>query len=179
MSQPVVLVGLRCAGKSSVGRHLADELGLPFVDLDDELAAAEGSGRAAGELLAELGEDEFRELEARSLADCTSRGALVLATGGGVVEREDNLALLRGGARVVWLDAVDEVLLARRAADDTARPLLEGSEDPAQELATLGPRRRPLYRSLAETRMDTTSAEVAVIAREVAEGLRNEISRGD
>jgi len=179
LSRPVVLVGLRCAGKSSVGRRLAIELGLSFVDLDDELAAAEGSGRAAGELLAELGEEAFRELEARSLADCTSRGALVLATGGGVVEREDNLSLLRERARVVWLDALDEVLLARRAADDTVRPLLEGSEDPAQELAALGPRRRSLYRSLVEVPVDTTSAEVAAITREVAEGLRNEIDSGD
>jgi len=178
LSRPVVLVGLRCAGKSSVGRRLAAELGLPFVDLDDELAAMEGSGRAAGELLAELGEDAFRELEARALADCASRGALVLATGGGVVEREENLALLREGARVVWLDAADEALLARRAADETARPLLEG-DDPAQELAALGPRRRPLYRSLAGAPLDTTSAEISALAREVAEGLRNEIGRGD
>ena len=178
MSRPVVLVGLRCAGKSSVGRRLAAELGFEFVDLDDELAATEGSGRAAGEILAEFGEEAFREFEARALADCTSRGALVLATGGGGVEREENQALLREGARVIWLDAADEVLLMRRAADETARPLLEGG-DPAQELAVLGPRRRPLYRALAGAPEDTSSAQVDVLAREVAEGLRNEIGAGD
>ena len=66
MSRPVVLVGLRCAGKSSVGRRLAAELGLPFVDLDDELAAMEGSGRAAGELLAEDGRSAVGTAHARS-----------------------------------------------------------------------------------------------------------------
>ena len=178
MSQAIVLVGLRCAGKSSGGRCLADELGLPFVDLDEGLAALEGGARSAGELFGELGEPAFRELEARALADCTSRGALVLATGGGVVERDGNIELLRSLARVVWLDAPDEVLLARRSGDESLRPLLAG-EDPAQELELIGPRRRPLYRSLAGAPVDTSSMDVAALAENLAAGLRNEIGRGD
>ena len=178
MSRPVVLVGLRCAGKSTVGVLLAGELALPFVDLDHELAAREGSGRTAGELLAELGEPAFRELEASALSDCLSRGPLVLAAGGGVVEREENMELLRQQALVLWLDASDEELLSRRAGDDTARPLLAGA-DPAQELSELGPRRRSLYSSLAGAAHDTGSREVAALARELAEGLRNEFGSGD
>ncbi len=178
MNQPIVIVGLRCAGKSSVGRALAEALRLPFIDLDDELAARAGGGRSAGELLEELGEAAFRELESAALADCVARGPLVLATGGGVVEREENCERLRGGARVIWLDASSEALLERRERDDTARPLLSGG-DPREELSALGPRRRPLYESLAGAPVDTTTREVAAIAEELAEGLRNEIDSGD
>ena len=178
MSRPVVIVGLRCAGKSSVGRALAVALDLPFVDLDDELALRAGGGRCAGELLGELGEPAFRELEMAALQDCLTRGPLVLATGGGVVEREENCERLRSGAQVIWLDASFEALLERRERDDAFRPLLSG-EDPREELSLLASRRRPLYESLAEAPVDTTTRGVTVIAEELAEGLRNEIDSGD
>ena len=178
MSRPVVLVGLRCAGKSSVGRALAQALELEFVDLDDELALLEGSGKSAGELLTTLGEPAFRELEAETLADCMERGHVVLATGGGVVEHEENLALLRSAARVIWLDASSEVLLERRERDDTARPLISGG-DPFEEISVLGTRRRPLYQALGGAPVDTTTRDVGAIAQELAQGLRNEIGSGD
>ena len=173
-----MIVGLRCAGKSSVGRVLADALHLTFVDLDEEIAARAGGARSAGELLEELGEPAFRELESAALAECVTRGPLVLATGGGVVEREDNCERLRSDARVIWLDASSETLLERRERDDSFRPLLSGG-DPREELSVLGPRRRPLYESLAGTPVNTTAREVAAIAEELAEGLRNEIDSGD
>ena len=126
----------------------------------------------------ELGEPAFRELESAALAECVTRGPLVLATGGGVVEREDNCERLRSDARVIWLDASSETLLERRERDDSFRPLLSGG-DPREELSVLGPRRRPLYESLAGTPVNTTAREVAAIAEELAGGLRNEIDSGD
>ena len=89
----VCLVGLRCAGKSVVGACLARRLGVPFADLDRELAAdwarTEGRSEApeAGEILARIGEPPFRELEERTLARLIEAGGpLVLATGGGSIE---------------------------------------------------------------------------------------------
>jgi shikimate kinase len=173
LSRAIVLLGLRCAGKSSVGRELAKELGLSFVDLDLELACSEGSGRSAGELLAELGEERFRELEAAALSATLSRGALVLATGGGVIEREENRRLLGDGAQLLWLDATDEVLLKRRAADVTFRPLLTGA-DPADELSTVGSRRRALFQALAGRRYETGESSISALAQDLAKGLRGE-----
>ena len=118
MISPIVLIGLRCAGKSSVGRLLAKELKLDFVDLDEEISLHEGSGRSAGELLEQLGEEPFRDLESVALARSLSRSELVLAAGGGALEREENRSLLRGHARVIWLDAPDAELLKRRARKD-------------------------------------------------------------
>ncbi|MDE0890835.1 MAG: shikimate kinase [Planctomycetota bacterium] len=171
MSRPVVLLGLRCAGKSAVGRELAKELDLPFVDLDLELAALEGSGRSVGELLEELGEERFRDLEVAALSASLSRGALVLAAGGGVIEREENRSLLGEGAKLIWLDAPDEELLRRRGADETSRPLLAGA-DPAEELSLIGPRRRALYEALVGRVHETMGKDISALASDLAKGLR-------
>ena len=156
-----------------MGRELAKELGLDFVDLDHELAASEGSGRSAGELLVELGEERFRELEAAALSETLSRGALVLAAGGGVVEREENRLLLGDHVQLVWLDAPDEVLLKRRAKDATSRPLLAGV-DPAEEISLVGPRRRALFQALAGRAYESGEREILTIAQDLAKGLRGE-----
>ena len=176
--KPIALVGLRCAGKSSVGRALAAVLELPFVDLDEELAARSASAESAGALLEELGEPAFRELEAATLAECLARGPQVLATGGGAVESPESCELLRSDARVIWLDASEEELLARRVADDTPRPLL-GGVDPREELTILSERRRPIYESLSRGPVDTTARSLEELVEELAERLRNEGGSAD
>jgi shikimate kinase len=123
--------------------------------------------------LVELGEERFRELEAAALSATLSRGALVLATGGGVVEREENRRLLGDGAELLWLDAPDEVLLRRRARDATSRPLLAGA-DPAEELSLVGPRRRVLFQALAGRAYETEERGISALAQDLAKGLRGE-----
>ena len=107
------------------------------------------------------------------LAATLSRGKLVLATGGGVVEREENRRLLGDGAELLWLDAPDEELLKRRAADETSRPLLAGA-DSAEELSIVGPRRRELFQALAGRAYETAERGIAALAQDLAKGLRGE-----
>ena len=149
---PIVLVGLRGVGKTTVGRLLARALDRPFLDLDDEIvrsAAARGLARAgsgAGELLARHGLDEFRALEAATLETCLAESRpIVLASGGGVVERASNRASLRERAVCVWLEAAPELLAARVDADPAQRPALVpgGSLVEARELWL---HREPWYR---------------------------------
>jgi shikimate kinase len=170
----IALLGLRGAGKTSVGRALALELRLPFVDLDEELAALHveqgGTARSAGELLAALGEPAFRELEARALERVLARGALVLATGGGVVERAGNRERLADGARCVWLRVPADELRRRLAADPTPRPALLGG-DPLAEIEALARRREPHYAALARVVLDAHGAEPAALARALAARL--------
>ncbi len=168
-----MLVGLRCAGKSSVGRLLAEELKLEFVDLDQEISQQAGSEQSAGELLAQLGEESFRDLESAALTRVLSGGELVLAAGGGTLEREENRSLLRGRVRFIWLDAPDAELLKRRASDDALRPLLAGA-DAAEELSLLGPRRRALFEELAGSAFETGGGEISALAKDLAKGLRGE-----
>ena len=162
----VYLVGMMGAGKSAVGRPLAEALGYRFVDADGALEQA--AGRPIPEVFASEGEDGFRELETAVLNGISSWHSLVVATGGGVVTRAVNWGHLRQGV-VVWLDAPEAVLLQRLRADPTPRPLLAHS-DPAARLAALLDERRPLY-GQADLRVNQGNEPPEVVARRVIEAL--------
>ena len=159
----LVLVGMRCAGKSTVGGAVAARAGRRFLDADEELArswCAELGGQeqaGAGELLERFGLEQFRTREAALLSDLLAGASdLVPATGGGCVESEAVRALLDPGVhRVVWLDAPSEVLAARLAADPGLRPSLTGAA-PAEELALIHARRAALYAQVSELRLDAS-----------------------
>jgi shikimate kinase/3-dehydroquinate synthase len=136
------------SGKSTVGRELAALLGLPFVDLDADIAQA--AGRSIAELMAE-GEETFRDLESAALLRALERSASVIALGGGALLREANRRCAEEHGYVVCLDADYETLVARLAQDDTPRPLL--AEHPPTRLANLLAERREHYRSFT-TRLD-------------------------
>ena len=135
------LVGMMGSGKSTAGRHLAEQLGYRFLDADSSIEQV--AGRSIPELFASEGEADFRDLEAAVLNQIASWHSLVVATGGGVVTRPENWGQMQQGV-VIWLDAPDALLLERLSADPTPRPLMQ-SEDPAQRLAELMGQRRPLY----------------------------------
>ncbi len=146
----LALVGLSGAGKSTVGRLLAARLGWPLRDTDALVVAR--AGRTAAQIFAEDGEARFRELEGAALAETLEDGPAVVATGGGIVLRAENRALLRARARVVWLDAPSDALLARLLAHDERRPLLDGA-DPAARLEELRAARAALYAEVAHQRL--------------------------
>ena len=135
------LVGMMGAGKSAVGRPLAEALGYRFLDADQVLEQA--AGRPIPAIFEADGEEGFRELETAVLDRITGWHSLVVATGGGVVTRPVNWGHLHQGV-VIWLDAPAELLLDRLQADPTPRPLL-ATQDPAARLETLLQARRPLY----------------------------------
>jgi shikimate kinase len=135
------LVGMMGSGKSTAGRHLAEQLGYRFLDADTSLEQV--AGRSIPEIFASDGEAGFRALEAAVLNQIAAWHSLVVATGGGVVTRPENWGHMRQGV-VIWLDAPEELLLQRLAADPTPRPLM-ASPDPAARLRQLLAERRPLY----------------------------------
>jgi shikimate kinase len=153
----LALVGLRCSGKSSLGRLWAERTGAPFADLDELLMELTGEENgSAGELLAAVGEAEFRRRETRALEEYLERDLpAVLATGGGAILTPANRKILHELCLVVWLDAPWTVLAERLRADAAVRPSLTG-RDPAQELETLAEQREALYREVADLRLDAT-----------------------
>jgi shikimate kinase len=155
----IYLVGMMGAGKSAVGRPLAESLGYRFLDADTSISRA--ARRPIPEIFRTEGEEGFRELETAVLAGIASWHSLVVATGGGVVTRPSNWGHLRQGA-VVWLDAPVELLLERLRRDPTPRPLL-AAPDPEARLRQLLEQRRPLYAQadLHLTQAGETPAEVA------------------
>ncbi len=173
----VALVGLRCSGKSSVGKRLAEQLKRPFVDLDVELArefAAErklGRPVAAGEILTQFGESVFRDAEQRSLERVLMRGeACVIATGGGVIDRAANRESLKRVATCVWLRVPIAELQRRMRSDGGTRPALLGS-DPVTEIAEIAARREPLYAEVAAHTIECGTLGTAEIARQISELL--------
>jgi shikimate kinase len=167
----LALVGLRCSGKSRLGRRWAERTHSRFADLDDLLLElTDEKHGSAGELLAAIGELEFRKLESRALEEFLGRDiAAVLATGGGAILTAANRKALRERCLIVWLDAPHDVLADRLRADSTARPSLTGG-DPAEELEQLARERTPLYRELADLRLDAglpLAALVDELARRV------------
>jgi shikimate kinase len=137
----IALVGLMGVGKSTIGRRLAQTLGLPFRDADQEIEAAAGCSIA--QIFAERGEDEFRAGERRVIARMLQDPAHVLATGGGAFMNPATRALIKQKAVSVWLKADLEVLVRRVSRKDT-RPLLAG-RDPREVLQRLMAERYPVY----------------------------------
>ena len=174
VSEAIVLVGLSGGGKSSVGRLVADRLGRPFVDLDADIEARHGATPAR--LIREHGEQYFRELESNAVQEASAIDGAVIATGGGaVIEPLNRWALWHAGV-VLWLDADEDVLAARLAADSEERPLLVGDAQAA--LRDLRSRRLPFYRA-ADSRIDATGdmhsladAVIAAAARGVSSSRR-------
>ncbi|MFN8502788.1 shikimate kinase [Kouleothrix sp.] len=161
--QIIALVGLSGAGKSSVGRLLAERLGWPLLDTDALIA--EAAGRGVPQIFAEDGEARFRDLEAAALRAALGRAPAIVATGGGIVLRAENRALLRERAFCVWLDAPVAALVARLRAHDEQRPLLEG--DMAARLAALRAARAALYAEAADARIDTEARSAEEVAERV------------
>lgn len=139
----IALVGMRGAGKSTLGRALAAALGLDFVDTDESFVNAHGP---IGAYVARHGWDAFREREAEAVADALAPGRVV-ALGGGAVDREATAELVADRALVVWLRERTETLAVRLAA--TPRPALTGL-DPAEEIVAVLERRDPIYARLSD-----------------------------
>ena len=158
-----VLVGFMGCGKTTVGRRLSSLTGHRFVDSDELIVKDQGKSISA--IFAERGEEGFREIEEKVLADLVGVAGVILSTGGGAILREANRASLKKTGIVVWLDAQPDVLF-ERAIRSGRRPLLQ-TENPRQTFDTLLETRRPIYESTADLRFDSTGIEHDEVARKV------------
>lgn len=140
-TRTIALVGLMGAGKSTVGRRLADALGRPFYDSDEEIEKA--AGLSVADIFTIHGEAEFRRGEHRVLARLLEGPPHVLATGGGAYLNDATRALMRKHAVTVWLNA-DLETLWKRVSKRSHRPLLR-TEDPKGVLSDLFEARKPIY----------------------------------
>ena len=138
----LVLVGLPGAGKSTVGRLVAEQLSRTFLDFDVEIERREG--KTIAEIFGEKGEGHFRELERILTEECRLLGNMVLAPGGGWVSNAAVVALLRPPSKIIYLKVRPELALKRLGNERSTRPLLM-RPDPQGELRRLFDARRAAY----------------------------------
>ena len=164
----IFLIGPMGAGKSTIGRHLAEALGMAFQDTDSEIEQRTG---AHIPLIFEIeGEAGFRRRESAALAELTTSDNLVLATGGGAVLAEQNRAYLRRGV-VVYLQASIDTLLARTQRD-RSRPLLAHGDRRAK-LEQIVREREALYRTTADIVVNTDQRSPQAVAQEIIAKLND------
>jgi len=137
----IFLIGMMGAGKSTVGKKIAQKIGYNFVDTDPLIEQC--AGKSISDIFAEDGEDSFRNLEQEVLAQVSAYTRLVVATGGGIVLRSLNWSHLHDGI-VVWIDVPVEILYDRLKTESDHRPLLQ-TENPLQRLRNLYEQRRDRY----------------------------------
>lgn len=168
-NRPIALVGLMGCGKSTVGKELSRQTGMPLLDMDTVIE--EQIGKSIPDIFAESGEAHFRALETallRYLADRrydSERRPPIISTGGGVVMREENRRLLRELGFVVWLN-VDVRTLLQRTARSNHRPLLR-NPDPEGTLRRLLAERAPAYAAAAHLSLNCTHTNAFATARRV------------
>lgn len=169
-SASLFLVGPMGAGKSTIGRLLAQSLMRPFVDSDKEIETRTGASIPL--IFEKEGEAGFRLRERQVIEDLTTREGIVLATGGGAVLAPENRTWLSTRGFVVYLEtSVDEQL--RRTARDSNRPLLQ-TADPRARLTELLQIRDPLYREIADFVVHTDGRQ----SRRVATLILDHYERG-
>ena len=159
----IYLVGPMGAGKTTVGRHLAELLGREFLDSDHEIERK--TGATIPWIFEKEGESGFRARETNVLNDLTARSALVLATGGGAVTQSENRKLLKQRGIVVYLYTPVELQLQRTHRDKN-RPLLQ-VENPEKKLRDLLTVRDPLYREVAHFIVETNQGAARDLAQKI------------
>ena len=164
------LIGPMGAGKTAIGKELARQLGLDFLDADQEIERRTGADIPL--IFEKEGEAGFRRRECAVLAELTQRDRLVLATGGGAVLDPVNREALKGRGCVIYLRASLDSQAAR-TAQNRNRPLLHTGDREAR-LKQLFEIRRPLYESLADLTVDTDSGQVKQISQRIIRELERQ-----
>jgi shikimate kinase len=171
LNRTVALVGMMGAGKSSIGRRLADRLGLPFKDADTEIELA--AGCSITEIFERYGEPAFRDGERRVIARLLAEPPQVLATGGGAFVDDVTRAQIKSDTISVWIKAPVEILLSRVKRRET-RPLLKDG-DPRETLERLMAEREASY-SEADIAIESGDGPHTLAVDRIVAALRD---RGD
>ena len=171
-SKNIVLTGFRAVGKSSVGKMLAQKIRYTFIDTDTLLC--ERLGASIADIVTRHGWAFFREAERALLAEVPGMERVVLATGGGAIEHQEEWHRLRSCCYVVWLDADVATIRQRMGGDPHSveqRPSLTGNSA-RDEIEMLLSRRIPLYSAGSDLQLDTVGKEPAALVESIVEHVR-------
>lgn len=148
----LVLIGYRGTGKSVIGRILAKRLGMPCLGMDAEIVKR--AGMSIPDFVAANGWPKFRDLESAIARELAGRDHVIIDTGGGIIERPENIEALRRNGVIFWLKASVDTIVARIAGGTERPPLIEGKTF-TEEVAEVLERRIPKYQEAARHEIDT------------------------
>ena len=171
-AETIVLIGPMGAGKTSVGRRVARELGVTFADTDKVVVRDHGP---IADLFTTHGEAHFRAVERAAVAEALRAGGVVALGGGAVLDAATRADL--GGHRVVLLTVAPHIVAARIHGE--TRPLLSGQESPAVRWERIYAERRPIYESLADVTFDTSSGPLAAVVADIVRWARASTTNPD
>ena len=172
------LVGYRCTGKTSVGRLLAKAMAWTFVDMDHELVTE--AGIPIEEMVDSRGWKYLREGEAQLLESLSQATKQVISTGGGIVTVPENIAVMRGSGKVVWLHASPDTIAARMEADRSTagqRPPLHGN-DSVVEIEEVLAERLPLYDEAMHLQVETDELSLEEVTESILRWLESQREAG-
>ena len=148
----IVLIGYRGTGKSVIGRILAKRLGKKCIGMDAEIVKR--AGMSIPDFVASNGWPKFRDLESAIARELAAHDNVIIDTGGGIIERPENIEALRKNGVIFWLKASVDVIVSRIAGGTERPPLLEGKTF-TEEVAEVLERRMPKYQAAAQHEIDT------------------------
>lgn len=148
----IVLIGYRGTGKSRVGRLLAKRLKMPYIGMDAAIVAK--SGMSIPEIVEKFGWTEFRDRESAEALELAGRDNIIIDTGGGIIERPENIKALQNNACVIWLKASVETIVSR-IQGNSDRPALTSGKTFIEEISEVLEQRIPKYSSAAGYEIDT------------------------
>lgn len=157
----IVLIGYRGTGKSVVGELLARRLGMPYIGMDAAIVAR--AGMSIPEIVENYGWPEFRNIESEQARELAGLDKIIIDTGGGIIERPENIEILQMNACIFWLKASVATIVSR-IQDGTERPPLTSGISFTEEVAEVLERRIPKYRSAAHYEIDTDESTPEQIA---------------
>ncbi|WWO99448.1 MAG: shikimate kinase AroK [Candidatus Dasytiphilus stammeri] len=165
----IFLIGPMGAGKSTIGRQLAQQLNMEFFDSDQELERRTGAD--IGWVFDVEGEEGFRDREEKIINELTEKQGIVLATGGGAVKSKETRKRLSARGIVVYLETTIEKQLARTQRDKN-RPLLQDFDSRSKILKTLAEERNPLYEETADLTVCTDDHSAKMVANKIMSMLK-------
>lgn len=168
MAMNIILIGFMGAGKTAVGKQLAEELTLKYIDTDDLIEKTER--RSINDIFKKKGEPYFRNMETEVLKTLQEYDNFVIATGGGIVLREENVKILKELGPLVLLWA-EPAIVYERIKGESHRPLLQ-VEDPKEEINKILSQRKPIYQRVADFVVDTSNLKVEDAVKEISQWLK-------
>ena len=169
MKTNVALIGFMGAGKTAVGRLLAEKLNKKLVELDSLIEHK--AGKSIADIFQEDGEIAFRQLEIEVTKEVAGNKNQVIACGGGIVLNKINIDRLKDEAVVVYLTASPEIIQERVSIDEGIRPLLKKSNK-ALTIRELLEFRQPFYERAADIKIDTSELDIEAVAQQIIARLK-------